>query len=222
MCGRFALFSDPPRITRRLGLPEAKTQWQARYNIPPGTWIPAARRRDNDSPLLLDQVWWGYKPQWAKENAPEPINATVEKVATSSYFKGAFSHHRCLVPADGWFEWVAVDGHKQPHFLCREDREPIWLAAIWAERADGAPGCAILTEPARGVAQQIHPRMPLVLDDESLEPWLDSDMTERETLRQIIHHLSAEHITHWPVSSRVNKPAENDPKLIEPVTSGSD
>lgn len=83
MCGRFALFSDPPRITRRLGLAEAVAPWQARYNIPPGTWITAARRRDDDSPLLLDEVWWGHKPHWAKENAPEPINATVEKVASS-------------------------------------------------------------------------------------------------------------------------------------------
>ena len=163
MCGRFALFSDPPRIARRLGLSVAEAQWQARYNIPPGTWIPAARRQAHGSPLVLGEVWWGFKPHWAKEGAPEPINATVEKVATSSYFKGAFARHRCLVPADGWYEWLQVDGKKQPYFLCREDREPIWLAAILAGRADGAPGCSILTEPARGAAQLIHPRMPLVL-----------------------------------------------------------
>jgi putative SOS response-associated peptidase YedK len=73
---------------------------------------------------------------------------------------------------------LPVDGRKQPHFLCREDREPIWLAGIWSERPDGKPGCAILTEPARGVARGIHDRMPLALGAESLEPWLDSHLTD--------------------------------------------
>ncbi|MGM0985134.1 MAG: SOS response-associated peptidase family protein, partial [Pseudomonadota bacterium] len=110
-----------------------------------------------------------------------------------------------------------IDGHKQPHFLCREDRRPLWMAAIWAERDDGAPGCAILTEPARGVAKEIHPRMPLVLDDESLEPWIDPDLTDRETIRNVVHHLDAALITHWPVSQRVNQPIEDDADLIESV-----
>ena len=222
MCGRFALFSDPTSIAHALRIaPSDNNRWQPRYNIAPGTWIPAVRRREDASPLVLDEIWWSYKPHWANEDAPEPINATAEKVATSNYFKGAFARHRCLVPADGWYEWAQVDGQKQPYFLCREDRDPLWLAAIWAERDDGTPGCAILTEPARSVAKQIHPRMPLVLDDQSLEPWLDPDLTDRETLRQVIHHLSGEHITHWPVSTRVNTPTENDPDLIEPVTSDS-
>lgn len=172
--------------------------------------------------LVLGEVWWGYKPHWAQESPAELINVIVDKVATSNYFKGAFARHRCLVPVDGWYEWLQVDGKKQPYFLCREDRKPIWLAAIWAERADGALGCAILTEPARGAAQLIHPRMPLVLDDDSLEPWLDPDLTDQETLRQVIHHLTADQITHWPVSTRVNKPTENDPKLIEPITTDQD
>jgi putative SOS response-associated peptidase YedK len=220
MCGRFALFSDFPKLSASLKLPLAEHEQPLtpRYNVAPGTWIPAVRRRDDDSPLVLDEVWWGYKPHWANEDAPEPINATAEKVATSNYFKGAFAHHRCLVPANGWYEWRQVDGQKQPYFLGREDREPIWLAAIWAERDDGDPGCAIITEPARGVAREIHPRMPLVLDDGSLESWLDPGLTNRETLRQVIHHLNAEHITHWPVSSRVNRPVENDPELIEAVS----
>ncbi|TFH84644.1 SOS response-associated peptidase, partial [Billgrantia azerbaijanica] len=81
--------------------------------------------------------------------APEPINAKSEGVATSRYFRAAFARHRCLVPADGWYEWLQVDGRKQPHYLARRDHEPLWLAGIWTERPDGAPGCAILTEPAR-------------------------------------------------------------------------
>ncbi|MGM0988517.1 MAG: SOS response-associated peptidase [Pseudomonadota bacterium] len=217
MCGRFALYSDYPRLAAALKLPLAEHPLAPRYNVAPGTWINAVRRADADSQLTLDELWWGYRPHWADDNAPQPINATVEKVATSNYFKGAFAHHRCLVPADGWYEWVRLEGRKQPHFLTRTDREPLWFAGIWTQRPDGKPGCAILTEPARGVAKPIHPRMPLALDAESLEPWLDPDLTDRETIRQVVHHLDADLITHWPVSQRVNKPTEDDADLIEPV-----
>lgn len=216
MCGRFALYSDYPRLAAALKLPLVERELSPRYNVAPGTWIPAVRWRDEESSLVLDEVWWGYRPHWADDKAPQPINATVEKVATSNYFRGAFARHRCLVPADGWFEWVRVEGRKQPHYLTRSDGEPLWFAGIWTGRPDGKPGCAILTEPARGVAEEIHPRMPLALDAESLGPWLDADLTNRETVRQVVRHLDAALITHWPVSQRVNKPIEDDAELITP------
>lgn len=218
MCGRFALYSPYSKLAQALRLPLAEPgELTPRYNVAPGTWITAVRHPGDAAPLVMDEVWWGYRPHWAKETAPEPINATVEKVATSNYFRGAFAHHRCLVPANGWYEWLPREVGKQPHFLCREDREPIWLAGIWSERPDGAPGCAILTEPARGVAREIHGRMPLVLDDESLAPWLDLQLTERETLRDAVHHLPAERLIHWPVSTRVNRPDNEGPELLEPA-----
>ncbi|WP_245888693.1 SOS response-associated peptidase [Halomonas denitrificans] len=171
MCGRFALYSATPRLSRALRLPlEAAGEVAPRYNVAPGTWITVVRHPSDDAPLSMDEAWWGYRPHWAREGAPEPINATVEKVATSNYFRGAFAHHRCLVPADGWYEWRPLEGSKQPYFLCREDRDPLWLAGIWSARPDGRPGCAILTEPARGVAHEIHDRMPVVLDETSLAP----------------------------------------------------
>ncbi|MGM0985278.1 MAG: SOS response-associated peptidase family protein, partial [Pseudomonadota bacterium] len=103
MCGRFALYTPYPELTEALRLPLEVSEAEPRYNVAPGTWIPAVRRQDDESPLVLDEVWWGYRPHWANEDAPEPINATAEKVATSNYFKGAFARHRCLVPADGWY-----------------------------------------------------------------------------------------------------------------------
>ncbi|MGJ7462328.1 SOS response-associated peptidase [Halomonas sp. MA07-2] len=220
MCGRFALYSDYPKLSAalKLTLEEPEQPLTPRYNVPPGTFITAVRRADDEAPLVMDELWWGYRPHWAGDKAPQPINATVEKVATSNYFKGAFARHRCLVPADGWFEWVPVDGKKHPHFLCREDREPLWLAGIWTARADGTPGCAIITEPSRGAAKEIHSRMPLALDAESLEPWLDPHLTDRETIRSVVHHLDVELITHWPVSQAVNKPGEGQgAELINPA-----
>ncbi|EPC00393.1 hypothetical protein L861_14055 [Litchfieldella anticariensis FP35 = DSM 16096] len=192
MCGRFALYSPPIRLSESLHLPfdYPVSELAPRYNVHPGTWIAAILRASPDQLPVLDEMWWGYQPKWAKGNAPQSKLATAEKVATLGYFKGAFSHHRCLLPADGWFEWLKTTTPRTPHFLCRLDREPMAFAGIYAEREDGALGCAIITEPARGCAQQIHDRMPLILDNDSLEPWLDPDLTDRETIRHLIRHLT--------------------------------
>lgn len=215
MCGRFAIYSQPPAVTRQLGLPDPENGWAARYNVTPGTWIPGAYHPDEEAGRSLGQLWWGYRPHWATGKAPEPINAKVEGVAASRYFRGAFARHRCLVPANGWYEWRETDAGKQPHFITRHDGELLWFAGIWSERPDGKPGCAILTEPARGAAAEVHDRMPLVLDDDSLDPWLDADLTDRETIRNVIRHVQADAMTHWPVSPRVNRPGNDDPTLIE-------
>lgn len=160
----------------------------------------------------------GYRPKWAKGKAAQPINARAETVATSSYFKQAFARQRCLIPADGWFEWLATEAGKQPHYLTRADREPIAFAAIYAEREDGSLGCANLTEPARGIAAEVHDRMPLILDDASLEPWLDPDLSDRETIRQVVRHLDSGLIEHWAVSRAVNRPGnDEDARLINPA-----
>ncbi|MDW5378594.1 SOS response-associated peptidase [Halomonas sp. HP20-15] len=217
MCGRFALYSPYAKLAQRLGVPLVEQDMPARYNVAPGTWVVGIRRLSADKPAVMDALWWGYKPHWAGEKAPEPINATVEKVATSSYYKGAFAHRRCLIPADGWYEWLKQPGGKQPYFFCRRDREPIWFAGIWVERADGKPGCAILTEPARGFTKDIHSRMPLVLDDESLEPWLDPDLTDRESIRHLIRHLPVDALTSWAVSQRVGSPKNEGEVLINPA-----
>ena len=217
MCGRFALHTEFSGLLAALKLPLAAGQSSPRYNIAPGTWINAVRWSQDSDQASLDALWWGYRPHWARQGAPQPINATVEKVARSPYFRGAFAHHRCLIPADGWYEWQPLEGRKQPLYFARDDGELLWFAGIWTLRPDDSPGCAILTEPARGVASEIHPRMPLLLDQDSLAPWLDPALTEREHIRRRVHHLPHERLTRWQVSTRVNTPTEDDPTLIEPA-----
>ncbi|MBB3142180.1 putative SOS response-associated peptidase YedK [Halomonas organivorans] len=109
-----------------------------------------------------------------------------------------------------------MPGGKEPHFLCRSDRKMLWLAGIWADYGDDAACCAIITEPARGCAADIHDRMPLVLADDSFDDWLDPELQEREAIRSAVHHLDGALLTHWPVSRRVNRPANDDASLIEP------
>ncbi|MCK2042580.1 SOS response-associated peptidase [Chromohalobacter sp. TMW 2.2308] len=217
MCGRFAFYSQLAAVAKRLKAQLPADTPSPRYNVSPGTWITGVGHPAPDSEPTIDRYWWGYHPAWAGESAPSPINAKVEKVATSNYYKGAFARHRILIPADGWYEWLPVDGRKQPHFICREDREPIYLAAIWAERADGSPGCAILTEPARGIAAEIHSRMPVALDDESLEPWLDPHLTDRESIRGAVGHLPAKLLTHWAVDRRVGNVKNDTADLPNPA-----
>ncbi|MDL0433871.1 SOS response-associated peptidase [Marinobacter sp. TBZ242] len=218
MCGRFASYDAYPKLARRLGVVVAEEGPPARYNIPPGTWITGFRQVAHDAQPEQLELWWGYRPKWAKGKAAQPINARVETVATSGYFKYAFARARCIVPADGWFEWLVTDTGKQPHYLTRTDREPIAKAGIYAEREDGSLGCAILTEPARGTAAEVHDRMPLILDDASLEPWLDPDLTDRETIRHVVRHLDGSLFEHWPVSRAVNRPGnDEDAGLINPA-----
>nr|WP_300312706.1 SOS response-associated peptidase family protein [Halomonas sp.] len=92
------------------------------------------------------------------------------------------------------------------------------LARIWAEYEDGSACCAIITEPARGAAKEVHDRMPLALDDVSLELWMDSDITDRETIRSVVRHIPAELVTHWPVSREVNRSGVEGSELVEPVS----
>jgi putative SOS response-associated peptidase YedK len=217
MCGRFALYSDPPAIARRLGLPAPESTWQPRYNVAPGTWIAGVRRPEPDAELRFDELWWGYRPRWAGQSGPAPINARAERLDSSRYFRGAFHKHRCLIPADGWYEWRPGEGGKQPFFFAREDRQPLFLAAIWEPFEDDTACCAIITEPARGIAKTIHDRMPLVLADDSLDAWLDPALIERDAIRGAVHHLDADSLTAWPVSTRVNRSDQEGASLVDPV-----
>ncbi|OHV08821.1 SOS response-associated peptidase [Kushneria phosphatilytica] len=220
MCGRYVFFTRRQQAAQQLPfrvrdlIDEAE---QPRYNVAPGTRVVVVRRVDAEAGATMEYLWWGYHPHWAGEDAPTPINAKAEKVATSKYYSGAFARHRCLIPADGWYEWLATDSGKQPHFICRKDRGLVWLAGIWTERSDGTPGVAIITHDARGPAKEVHPRMPLALSDDCLGDWLDPDMTDRETIRQLIKPLPADQLTHWAVSREVNRVGNDRVDLVEPI-----
>lgn len=218
MCGRFALFSNPMKVCEKLQV-ASPPDWKPQYNIPPGTEILGIRYSEINSQPLFDRLWWGYHPYWADEQAPEPINAKAENLHSSRYFRGSFRHHRCLVPADGWFEWQTLDQRKQPYFFTREDREPLFMAGIWITNPNDRLCCAVITEPARGKARDLHPRMPLVLDNSCLQAWLDPELQDKETLRETIQRLDPDAFTCWPVTTDVNNTANEGAQLIEPSKS---
>lgn len=220
MCGRYAFFT--PRAQALAAMPGNPRDLfnegdSPRYNVAPGTYVPAFRRADREAGITLEPLWWGYHPTWAPEDAPSPINAKAEKVGTSRYYLGAFRHHRCIICADGWFEWLKEAGGKQPHFITRRDRGLIWLAGIWMDRPDDKPGLAIITHDARGPAAEVHSRMPLALDDACLTDWLDPGLTDRDEIRHTIRPLTADLIEHYPVSRDVNRVGNDNPALVEPL-----
>jgi len=222
MCGRFAMYTLPSTMAwRYFGLDRRPGDDAPRYNVAPGTPIALFRAGEGAEPVELDFSWWGFRPHWAGDDAPAAINARAETVASSRYFHRAFSRHRGLVPADGWYEWRPTEAGKQPHFITRADGEPVWLAAIWTRAPEGeGTRCAIITQPAAENLRHVHSRMPMALDLDCAEAWLDPEATERDAIKAATRRLEPGLITDWPVSRRVNRPDNDDPGLLEAVDEG--
>lgn len=221
MCGRYSLHAPRSEIAARYRfLKDWAGEERPRYNIAPGTEITLLAMRDNDGaavPVLMP-AHWGFRPAWADAGSPAPINARAEKVATSPYFRTAFSRRRALVPANGWYEWRRSEaGGKQPYYITGADGALVMFAGIWEPGADGAATAAIITRPAAASLEAIHPRMPLVLDPSCWDAWLDPALTEREAIREATRPLASDRLLAYPVSDRVNRPAHDDPGLVEPA-----
>ncbi len=220
MCGRFALSAPLSSIAQdyfRL----AGVDWPEgpRFNITPGTDIPAFLNA-GEAGLQLSGLHWGYRPAGVQDG-PTPINARAERAATSPYFREAFAGRRCLIPADGWFEWQAQGGEKQPWFVTQRPGAPdpvIFFAGLWTPGADGGPGtCAILTEPAAPAFAPIHHRQPVVVDPACRWAWLDPTLRDRMAIRRAVQRLGPGRLHAYPVSSRVNRPGEDDADLLRPL-----
>ncbi len=219
MCGRMTRYSATSELAMRYFQVPVDTGFDApRYNVAPGTELEGFRAGD-DGRAAFQPMFWGFRPQRVEEG-PRPINARAEKVATSPYFRSAFAHRRCIVLADGWYEWRRTEQGKQPYYITLAEDAPqdvLMMAGIWEPTADGGACCAIITEPASDRLAHIHERKPLVLDASCRWDWLDAALTEREAIRARTQRLNPDALRYHPVSTRVNRPAEDDPSLIEAI-----
>jgi putative SOS response-associated peptidase YedK len=165
---------------------------------------------------------WGLVPKWAKERAigNRMINARAETLAEKPSFRDAFKKRRCLVLADGWYEWQVAAGGKQPWFIRRKDARPFAFAGLWERWKDPANGaqlesCTIVTTDAAESIRKIHERMPVMLADADSDRWLDTAFSDTEKLSELLVPFDPKALEAWPVSREVNAPRNQGPELIE-------
>ena len=222
MCGRYSLTSPPEAMYLLFGLREL-TNLAPRYNISPSQDVPVVRN-GADGAGEVAMMHWGLIPSWAKQRdfGAKTINARAETVAEKPSFRAAFKKRRCLIPADGYYEWVKVASGKQPYRFCREDGGVFALAGLWEHWQDPADGevlesCSIIVREAGPMTAPLHHRMPAIVPPEQFELWLgeaDADQTE---VAAVLEVANEEGLKVYPVSKRVNSPKNDDPACIEPI-----
>jgi len=220
MCGRFAFYSPAEAAAALFGV-EGAPSLEPRYNIAP-TQDVAAIRHDGEGRRELVEFRWGLVPFWAKEKSigNRMINARAETVAEKPAYRAAFRKRRCLVLADGFYEWKKEGNGKTPWYISAEDGDPIAFAGLWEswrdkESDEKLETATILTTAADRFMAELHHRMPVVLRQEGADRWLAMDEVEPGELASIAPPLAA-----WPVSRAVNSPANQGPGLIEPAGQG--
>ncbi len=225
MCGRFTLIEPIPWLAEILGLenPEQVGKVPPRYNVSPGTDIAIVRTKEstdtNARELALAR--WGLVPFWAKDAdfGARTINARSETAAEKPAFRAAFRYRRCLIPADGFYEWAGSGRKKQPWFIHLENGKPFAFAGLW-ESWTGADGsvletCAILTTGANEKLAELHHRMPVILPEASYPDWLNPRENRVKTLQPLLKPCPADAFAYYPVSERVNSPRNDDAACTE-------
>lgn len=214
MCGRYTLRNP----TGHPWLAQVPSDLVApRYNIAPSQRVLVVGSKEEPE-RVVGAATWGFRPKWLSHDRRAPINARAETAATTPMFRSAYRQARCLVPADGWYEWQPRgEGPKLPYFFRRPDDQVFWFAGLAALNAEGQRTCAIITVGANTAAAEVHSRMPLVLpDDEAATAWLSPD-TSADDLQALLAPAPAAAIDLYPVSRRVNKPTNDDPDCIEQI-----
>ncbi|MGH8945086.1 MAG: SOS response-associated peptidase [Acidimicrobiia bacterium] len=219
MCGRFSITGDLDFYAEYFGVEEVLTEPLARsWNVAPTDPVYVITERDGHR--ALGSMRWGLLPHWAKDDRSIHINARSETVASTPAFRDSFASKRCLIPADGFYEWEPPEQGRTPHWVYRADGHPMAFAGIWAARLDPdtqhwETTCSIITTEAGGVVAPIHDRMPVALAPETWDGWLDRGLDDPETALSLIRSIESEVVMEHPVSSRVNSVRNNGPELRE-------
>lgn len=235
MCGRFTLKTPATVLIEHFALDgDAVRQlslFQPRYNIAP-TQDVAIIRHDETGARQAGWMRWGLIPSWTKElgSARPMINARSETAAEKPSFRSALRRRRCLIPADGFYEWQQRGRTKQPYYIRRPDEAPFALAGLWEVWSDqqSCPAggdsandrlkiesCTILTTSANAKLAQLHERMPVILTPGDYEVWLSREVQEPQELEQLFEPLPEDELEFDPVSTIVNKATNDDPRCVE-------
>jgi putative SOS response-associated peptidase YedK len=221
MCGRFVITSPPAALRQLFGYPE-QPNFPPRYNIAPTQPIPVAIVENGVKHFRL--MRWGLLPAWVKDPRKFSllINARAETVLEKPAFKNAMKRRRCLIPADGYYEWQSSEGRKRPHFIHRRDGSPIGLAGL-AETWIGPNGeeldtVAIVTAPASADLATLHHRVPVTITPGDFDRWLDCAVYDAEMALGLLTAPDEGEFVWHEVSVRVNRVANDDAQLVLPIT----
>ena len=224
MCGRYRLSRRKQIIEEGFDVPpDDSEEWNPRYNIAPTQPAPVIRQHPKEPRRVLSLMRWGLIPLWAKDmsGAAGKINARSETAATLPAFRDSLKSRRCLVPADGFYEWRRTDGQKQPFCFEVNDGELFAFAGLWERWKDPSGmwvrSFAVLTTTPNAVTSTIHDRMPVILDRADYDLWLDPAMTKVEAVTDMLKPYRADLMRSYPVSPRVNHVANDDAECSAPV-----
>jgi len=221
MCGRFELHSAFEIIAKLFGLTGDSVMMPTGYNIAPGQDIAIIVKVGGKNRLTT--CHWGFVPSWGKDlkEGYKMINARAETVAEKPSFRQAFSRHRCLVVADGFYEWKNEGGKKRPFYIHRRDGKPFGMAGLynlWTS-PEGEQVCTstIITTDANDILKPIHDRMPVITPSDKLALWLDPSFHEKEKLLAVLKPYSDDEIEMYEVSTRVNSPKNDTAENIQRI-----
>ena len=219
MCGRYASFLPAEALRALFQTVNPTPNWAPTWNMAPTRDAPVVRLHPETRARHLDLLRWGLVPHWAKDpkSVRQPINARAETVATAPMFRDALARRRCLVPADVFYEWQAVDGAKQPYAIARADGQPMVFAGLW-EGWRGADGTVlrsftIVTTNANSVLRPIHERMPVILEPPDWPTWLG----ETEGDAPALLRPSGTDLRVWRIGTAVNKVRNDSEALLQAV-----
>jgi putative SOS response-associated peptidase YedK len=218
MCGRFAFYSPHEAVTRLFGVASAP-EIEPRYNIAPTQFVAAVR--ETGGPREVAMLYWGLVPSWAKDKAigARMINARSETLTEKPSFRNAFRRRRCLVLADGYYEWQRSGAVKQPYYVSFADGAPFGMAGLWERWRDPASGeplescCIVTTTPAASVAH-VHDRMPVIIPAAGYAEWLDRRNEATDRLARWLTSWPGADLVARPVSARVNNARNQGAELV--------
>jgi putative SOS response-associated peptidase YedK len=223
MCGRFVQVEKPEFYAEHFGVEFVRTETLVQnYNVAPTQSVYAVA--EHDGARVLTSFRWGLVPFWAKDLriGAKSINARSESAASKPMFRDSFERRRCLIPADGFYEWERKAKGKLPHFIHSVDGTPLPLAGLWSSWRD--PGsdervltCTILTGRPNALVEPLHDRMPVIVPRESWSAWLDPANRDVAGLQGMLSSYPADRMAEHPVSTLVNSVANNTPELVAPL-----
>ena len=223
MCGRYRLSRRKELIEEYFATASEEDEWSPRFNIAPTQPVPVIRQNPEEPIRELSLMRWGLIPSWAKDPSVSAsmINARSETASTKPAFRDALESRRCLIPADGFYEWVRAGKTKQPYCFEINDGELFAFAGLW-DRWKNPSGewvktCTILTTTPNAVTSAVHDRMPVMLDPDSYDLWLDPGMQNVAAVSDLLKPSDARAMRCYPISTRINYVANDDEECSRPV-----